>query len=70
MEIANLSEKEMWSKVKRLKRNFVEKDVIEREKKKKCTKEKLTSVTEIGNVREKLTEREENTLGSWALRYI
>lgn len=62
----------MWSKVKRLKRNFVEKDVIEREreKKKKCTKEKLTSVTEIGNVKEKLTEREENTLGSWALRYF
>ena len=32
----------MWSKVKRLKRNFVENDVIEREreKKKKCTKEK------------------------------
>lgn len=37
----------------------MEKYVIEREreKKKKCTKEKLTSVTEIGNVREKLTER-------------
>lgn len=50
----------------------MEKYVIEREreKKKKCTKEKLTSVTEIGNVKEKLTEREENTLGSWALRYF
>ena len=60
----------MWSKEKRLKRNFVEKYVIEREKKKKCTKEKLRSVTETGNVREKLTGREENTLGSWALRYF
>ena len=48
----------------------MEKYVIEREKKKKCTREKLRSVTETGNVREKLTGREENTLGSWALRYF